>query len=147
MGRRILMPLTEEQRTAIALLANGATHADVAEVLGTTRATVGTWRARPDFASALEDQTRQVEEYASHRMRALGAVALQQLAAMATDPATPANARVRICEKLLELSQLRPADRTKDIADMDEADVVDLVVQLGPRIIEEAARRLEEASG
>lgn len=141
------MPLTEEQRTAIALLANGATHADVAATLGTTRATVGKWRARPDFAAELEEVTRRVEEYASHRMRALGAVALHQLAKMATDPATPANARVRICEKLLELSQLRPADRTKDIADMDEGDVIDLVVQLGPRIVEEASRRLEEASG
>ena len=139
------MGLSDHQHTAIAMLANGATHADVARHLGINRRTVTRWRKRPDFASRLEDATREVEEYASHRMRSLGAVALNQLAKMATDPKVPAMARVRICERLLDLSQLKPADRSKDIADMDRDDVVELVTSLGGDIVLEAARRLDVA--
>jgi len=137
--------LSPEQLTAVSMLANGATHADVADQLGIDRRTVARWRSRPDFANALEEATREVEEYASHRMRALGAVALAQLAKMAVDPKVPATSRVRICERLLELSQLRPADRTKEIADMDREDVVELVASLGSDIVREAAQRLDVA--
>lgn len=137
--------LSEQQQSAITMLANGATHADVARHLGVNRRTVGRWRKRPDFAQRLEDATREVEEFASHRMRTLGAVALNQLAKMATDPKMPAMARVRVCERLLEMSQLQPADRSKEIADMNEEDVIELVTSLGSAIVAEAARRLDVA--
>ncbi len=135
------MLLSDQQHIAISMLANGATHADIANKCGVDRRTVTRWRKHPAFAAQLEEACACVEEYAGHRMRALGAVALEQLAKMAVDPSTPATARVRILERLLEQSGLRPASRALDVGEMDEAAVIELVASLPPDLVAEAARR------
>jgi len=110
---KVTPPLTDPQKRAAALLAQGRLVADVAQTLEIPPGEFADWRALPGFIAAVNAKIAETRESTRQRLRALAGDALGVVEAALREETTPAKIRLDLALKVLALvgaSDLAKAD-------------------------------------
>lgn len=97
--------LTPEQESAITALLNEPTVAKAAATAGVGERTLYRWMGEPEFASAYRAARREAFSHAVSLTQRYAPVAVQALAKVVTDPASPPSTRVAAAVALLKFSR------------------------------------------
>lgn len=96
--------LSRKQEAAIIALLTTGTIGEAAQVAGVGVATMGRWLKAPAFAEAYRSARREALSLATSRLQKVAGEAVDSLAAVMNDQASPASARVSAARSVLDLA-------------------------------------------
>ncbi|MFH1036436.1 MAG: hypothetical protein V1806_18215 [Pseudomonadota bacterium] len=96
--------LSRKQEAAIIALLTTGTIGEAARVAGVDAATLGRWLKAPAFADAYRSARREALSLATSRLQQVAGEAVDSLATVMNDQASPASARVSAARSVLNLA-------------------------------------------
>lgn len=105
-------PLSEAQRRAVVLIAEGATGRSVADTLGLSEYTISRWKQSADFEAAVNQLLQDARDGAVNRLRNMATTALDTIEQVLTDFEASPSDRLKAAGMVLDAVQLTRATPT-----------------------------------